>query len=184
MNRSNVIGAVVGAGAVLSIGAIASYQAFKGPTYAEVVQVDPVHQNVTTSEKVCKDVRVVHKAPVKDENRIAGSVIGGVLGGVLGHQIGRGGGNSLATVAGAAGGAYAGNKVQKGMQDRDRSTSTEERCHTVEKPHDTIVGYDVLYRLDGREVIIRMAQAPIGNRIPVEHGKLVLNTATAESQGR
>ena len=84
----------------------------------------------------------------------------------------------------AAGGAYAGNKVQKGMQDRDRSTSTEERCHTVEKPHDTIVGYDVLYRLDGREDIIRMAQAPIGNRIPVEHGKLVLNTATAESQGR
>src|ERR1035437_2303289 len=107
MNRSNVIGAVVGAGAVLSIGAIASYQVFKGPAYAEVVQVAPVHQNVTTSEKVCNDVRVVHKAPVKDQNRIAGMVVGGVLGGVVGHQIGRGGGNDLATVAGGGGGGHA-----------------------------------------------------------------------------
>ena len=184
MNKSNVIGAVVGAGAVLSIGAIASYQTFKEPTYAEVVQVGPVHHNVMTLEKVCNEVRVAHKAPVQDENRIAGTVMGGVLGGLLGNQIGGGVGNNLATVAGAAGGAYAGNRLQKGMQDKDTSTSTEQRCHTVEKPHDTIVGYDVRYRLDGREDTIRMEQPPTGNRIPVEHGKPVLSTAMAERQGR
>jgi len=40
-------------------------------------------------------------------------VAGGVLGGVLGHQIGGGTGKTVATVAGAAGGAYVGNKVEQ-----------------------------------------------------------------------
>ena len=43
----------------------------------------------------------------------AGAVAGGVLGGVLGHQIGSGRGNTVATIAGAAGGAYVGNKVEQ-----------------------------------------------------------------------
>ena len=42
-----------------------------------------------------------------------GMVAGGVLGGVLGHQIGSGRGNTVATIAGAAGGAYVGNEVEK-----------------------------------------------------------------------
>ena len=40
-------------------------------------------------------------------------VAGGVLGGVLGHQIGSGRGNTVATIAGAGVGAYAGNQVEK-----------------------------------------------------------------------
>jgi outer membrane lipoprotein SlyB len=36
-----------------------------------------------------------------------------VAGGVLGHQIGSGRGNTVATIAGAAGGAYAGNEIEK-----------------------------------------------------------------------
>ena len=42
-----------------------------------------------------------------------GMVAGGVLGGVLGHQIGSGRGNTVATIAGAGVGAYAGNQVEK-----------------------------------------------------------------------
>ncbi len=42
-----------------------------------------------------------------------GAVAGGVLGGVLGHQIGSGTGRTVATIAGAAGGAYVGNTVEK-----------------------------------------------------------------------
>jgi outer membrane lipoprotein SlyB len=48
----------------------------------------------------------------KDPNNIAGTVIGGIIGGLIGHQIGGGTGNTVATIAGAAGGAYAGNQVQ------------------------------------------------------------------------
>src|SRR6185369_2965226 len=44
----------------------------------------------------------------KDPNNIAGTVIGGIIG----HQIGGGTGNTVATIAGAAGGAYAGNQIQ------------------------------------------------------------------------
>lgn len=175
MNKSMLIGIAIGGAGALSLGAVASYQAFKGPEYADVLQVAAVHEKVKTPEEVCKQVQISHKAPVKDENRIAGTVIGGVLGGVLGHQVGGGTGKKVATVAGAAGGAYAGNQIQKNMQDKDTTTTTEERCKTVTKVHDEVVGYDVRYRLDGKEATVRMAQPPADNRIPVEHGKLVLN---------
>jgi outer membrane lipoprotein SlyB len=45
-----------------------------------------------------------------------GTVAGGVLGGVLGNQVGGGNGRTAMTVIGAAGGAYAGNKVEQNMK--------------------------------------------------------------------
>ena len=45
-----------------------------------------------------------------------GTVAGGVLGGVLGNQVGGGNGKTAMTVLGAAGGAYAGNAVEKNMK--------------------------------------------------------------------
>ncbi len=40
---------------------------------------------------------------------------GAVVGGLLGNQIGSGNGRTLATIAGAVGGAYAGNRVERNM---------------------------------------------------------------------
>ena len=48
-----------------------------------------------------------------DPNNIAGTVIGGVIGGLIGTQVGRGTTRSVATVAGAAGGAYVGNQFEQ-----------------------------------------------------------------------
>ena len=48
-----------------------------------------------------------------DPNNIAGTVIGGIVGGLIGHQIGGGTGKTVATIAGAAGGAYAGNQIEQ-----------------------------------------------------------------------
>ena len=42
-----------------------------------------------------------------------GIMAGALLGGILGHQIGAGNGRTLATVAGAGAGGYAGNEVEK-----------------------------------------------------------------------
>lgn len=42
-----------------------------------------------------------------------GMAIGGVVGGLLGNQVGHGSGRAAATVVGAAGGAYAGNAIEK-----------------------------------------------------------------------
>lgn len=46
----------------------------------------------------------------------AGAIVGAVVGGVLGNQVGKGDGKTAATVLGAAGGAYAGNEIQKRNQ--------------------------------------------------------------------
>ena len=45
-----------------------------------------------------------------------GVIAGAVVGGILGNQVGGGTGNTAATVLGAAGGAYAGNEIEKRNQ--------------------------------------------------------------------
>jgi len=68
---------------------------------------------------VCNDcgrvtaVRVIEK---EGDTGAAGMIAGGVIGGLLGNQIGRGRGRDVATVAGVAGGAYAGNKIEGNMK--------------------------------------------------------------------
>jgi outer membrane lipoprotein SlyB len=59
---------------------------------------------------VVKSVRQVEK---KGSGSGVGAVAGGVVGGVVGHQFGSGRGNTAMTIAGAAGGAYAGNEIEK-----------------------------------------------------------------------
>ena len=174
MNNSMLIGAVVGGAAVLSVGAVAGYKAMTGPSYAEVINVAEVKEVVHTPERECGEVAVTHKKAAEDQHRIAGTLIGGVLGGVLGHQVGGGNGKTLATVAGAAAGGYAGNQVQKNMQDKDTYTTNEERCKTVNVRQQKVVGYDVKYKLDGKEGMVRMDHRP-EDRIPVKDGQLVLN---------
>lgn len=44
-----------------------------------------------------------------------GIATGAVIGGLLGHQVGGGNGRTLATIAGAVGGGYLGNEVEKRM---------------------------------------------------------------------
>ncbi|MFL9924669.1 glycine zipper 2TM domain-containing protein [Herbaspirillum lusitanum] len=56
----------------------------------------------------------------KESNGVAGTVIGGVAGALVGNAVGGGTGRTVATVAGAAGGAYAGNQIQ-----RNNSAGTE-----------------------------------------------------------
>ena len=174
MNKSMLIGAVLGGAGALSVGAVGSYLAFnKAPQYAEVLSVEPVERASRTPEKECHDVQVTHRKPVTDENRIAGTVIGGVLGAVVGHQVGQGRGNAVATVAGAAAGGYAGNRVQKQMQDKDSYSTTEQRCTTTNRVSEKVIGYDVKYRLDGRVSTVRMDHDP-GERIPVRNGRLLV----------
>jgi outer membrane lipoprotein SlyB len=68
---------------------------------------------IAQSCKECGQVLSVRFVEEKGKGSGLGAVIGGVAGGVLGHQIGSGTGRTVATVAGAAGGAYVGNTVEK-----------------------------------------------------------------------
>jgi uncharacterized protein YcfJ len=166
-----VKGIVVGAVAVTALAAGGvGYKVMTKPVFAEVVAAKEVKETVKTPREECEDVAVQHQAPVKDEHRIAGTVAGGLLG----SAIGGGTGKKVATVAGAAAGGYAGNRVQKNLQEKDVQTTTERRCKTVYDTSVKHLGYDVTYRLDGRQDVVRMAFDP-GQQIPVKDGKLVLD---------
>jgi uncharacterized protein YcfJ len=174
MNKSLMTGLVIGTALAAGVGAVAGYKVMnKEPEYAQVLKVTPLTKTVRTPRQECHDVTVTQKAPVKDEHQVIGTVAGAVIGGVIGHQIGGGTGRDIATVAGAAGGGYAGNRVQKNLQDRDTTTSTQQKCQTVYDTSQKQVGYQVHYRLNDQEATVKMDHNP-GERIPVRDGHLVL----------
>lgn len=85
MNKSMLVGAVLGAVGVTAGGAVATYSLVnKGPEVAQVTDVQPIKQQVKTPREVCKDVAVTRQAPVKDQHQIAGTVVGALAGGLLG----------------------------------------------------------------------------------------------------
>ena len=82
--------------------------------------------------------------------------VGAVIGGLLGNQVGGGNGRTLATVAGAVGGGYAGNEVEK-------------RTHTA-------TSYQVHVRMDDGESRTFPQQGAegwrVGDRVRVVNGEL------------
>lgn len=176
MNKSMIIGTVLGVGIATAGGAIAGYQFLKEPSYAEVLSAVPVTKTTKIPREECYEETVVHKQPAKDTNRIAGKVIGAVVGGALGNQVGGGNGKKVATVAGAVAGGYAGDKVQSNMQEKNTYTTVEQRCKTVYDSREDITGYDVTYRFQDKESSLRLDYDP-GKRLPVENGQIVLNQA-------
>jgi uncharacterized protein YcfJ len=176
MNRSLVTGLVMGAVVAAGAGAVAGLKMVnsEGPQYAQVLKVTPLTKTIQTARQDCHDETVTHQAPVKDQHQIMGTVAGAVIGGVIGHQIGGGTGRDIATVAGAAGGGYAGNRVQKNLQDKDTYTTTEQKCATVYDKSQKRTGYEVRYRLGDQESSVKMDHNP-GDRIPVRNGKLMLD---------
>ncbi|HSB97650.1 MAG TPA: glycine zipper 2TM domain-containing protein [Spongiibacteraceae bacterium] len=173
MDKSLLTGIAVGVAVATAGGAIAGYKMMDKPQYAEVLNVKPIKETIRTPREECHDEQVTHQRPVKDQNRIAGTALGAVVGGLLGNQVGGGRGKTVATVAGAAAGGYAGNKTQEHMQEGDTYTTTEQRCRTVNDTSEKISGYEVRYRLKGKEDSVRMDHEP-GDKIPVKDGQLVL----------
>jgi uncharacterized protein YcfJ len=173
MDKSMIKGVVIGgiAMVVLGAGAVGGYQTLAKPKEAQVLSAKEVMTTVSTPREVCENVAVQRQAPVKDEHRIAGTVVGGLAGGLLGSTIGKGSGKTVATVAGAAAGGYAGNQVQKNMQKNDTVTTTERRCRTVNDKSQKLSGYDVTYRFDGQEATVRTSFKP-GATLPVKDGKV------------
>lgn len=85
-----------------------------------------------------------------------GAAAGAVLGGVLGHQVGGGNGRTLATIAGAVGGGFAGNAVEDNVK--------------------TKTSYEVLVRMEdgSRQRFVMDAQRwRSGDQVRVEGGDLI-----------
>lgn len=128
---------------------------------AQGVRSDPVRVALDVGSPVSAGggvgtVQSIVEAKQKGAATGLGAVIGGVLGGVLGHQVGGGRGRDVATVAGVAGGAYAGHEVEKNV----RGGSS----------WDTTVRFD-----DGSTRVIRTTTAPRwrnGERVSFANGVL------------
>ncbi|HJR15078.1 MAG TPA: glycine zipper 2TM domain-containing protein [Rhodanobacteraceae bacterium] len=151
------------------------------PQFAQIVAVQPITQSVTRSKprQVCRDEQVAVPETYKDKHQIGGAVVGGLVGALAGNQVGGGNGKKLATVGGAAAGAFAGHEIQKRHQENNAThMETRNVCHTVsDKTTATkTVGYDVTYTLNGQAGHIRMDHDPgVGNGLPVRHGVVVAN---------
>lgn len=72
----------------------------------------------TMAKNTCGDCGKIQKIETVTGHRskVGGAIIGGVAGAIIGNQVGGGDGKKVATVAGAAGGAYAGNKIAGNME--------------------------------------------------------------------
>lgn len=94
----------------------AEYDKAVATAKAQLKAATPVAQAKTTNGKLmcadCAKVLAVRVTEKEGEGSAAGMIAGGVAGAVLGHQVGSGVGKDLATIAGAAGGAYAGKKIE------------------------------------------------------------------------
>jgi uncharacterized protein YcfJ len=105
----------------------------------------------------CGTVTSTKSYKVKGQGSGVGAVTGGVLGGVLGHQIGGGRGKDVATVAGAAGGAYVGHQTERNIKARMK--------------------YQVVVKLESGESRTFTFNSPtsyrIGDKIKVDQGKLL-----------
>lgn len=112
-------------------------------------------QSVTTVQRQGQ----VNGVPVGNTTIGLGTVAGGLLGGLLGNQVGNGNGKTAATVIGAAGGAYAGNMVEKNMK--------------------KVTVYDVRIRMDDGTIrnMDISTDVPVGSKVIVEGKNLRLATA-------
>ena len=170
MEKPLLAGALLVAGAMASIGAVAGFVAASRPLYAEVVTVEPLTRPMSVRRQECRDPQASRGKA--DPQSLTGTVIGGMVGGVIGTPAIDGGGRTLAAVADAGDVATAGDRVQKAVQEK----GGEARCRFVNRTEQQVYAYDVRYRFDGRLGSVRMDHEP-GARIPVRDGKLELKSS-------
>lgn len=102
--------AVVGVSTLLFLGACAD---MNQPSQ-NISNSYPQTNGVYTQYGVVQSIDLVQ---LQRNNSVGiGAIAGAVVGGILGNQVGAGSGNTAATLLGAAGGAYAGNEIEKRNQ--------------------------------------------------------------------
>ena len=86
------------------------------PRQTRPAQTAPAPQYVQTAAPAVYQPQPQYQPPVQQSAAPTtgiGIATGAVIGGLLGNQIGGGNGRALATIAGAVGGGYVGNEVEK-----------------------------------------------------------------------
>lgn len=143
---------------------------FETISKAKVISVTPQYQTVTRTNRKCITETVTEVQPQaqeSDSGNVGGALIGGVLGGLAGHQVGKGKGNTAMTILGAAGGAYAGAKIQGNMAKEQASPKQIERCTDTPVSSQELNGYLVRYDYKGTQGQFLTGTRPATNFIDV-----------------
>lgn len=117
IDKTRTFGAAVATAAVLSLAACGTQP---GQPMPQGTTTQGSYPNTTSNNAsyarygVVQSIDLVHQQGTSGVG--AGAIVGAVVGGVLGNQVGKGDGRTAATVLGAAGGAFAGNEIQKRNQ--------------------------------------------------------------------
>jgi uncharacterized protein YcfJ len=122
---------------------------------AQVLRTEPVMDRVAVQSQVCDQA-----APARQQKGVGGAVLGGLAGAVVGSRFGKGHGRDALTVAGAVGGAIAGDQIQNG------SGAPQPACRPVTTYQDQITGYRVTFRYAGRDYTQVLPRDP-GPTVPV-----------------
>ncbi len=188
MKTAFLTGAIAGAAVITAGTAAAVYHGYQTAHSATVLSARPLTRTVRIPRQECHEEAVTHTKPVKDQDRLLGTGIGALVGGILGHQVGGGTGKTLATIAGAGAGGYAGNQIQRKVQQNDTYTTNERRCITAYDLKEEPAGFDVVYVYKGHQHHLHMNKDP-GDSLPVQDGKVVVASlkkslpATSDSSG-
>lgn len=115
MKTAPTFGSVIAVAAVLTLGACADMNTPGSRTaYPQSTSTGGAYSGYG----VAQSIELVRRdnAGIGGSGIGAGAIAGAVVGGILGNQVGGGSGKTAATVIGAAGGAYAGNELEKRNQ--------------------------------------------------------------------
>ena len=110
MNKSILVGTILGVAVATAGGVFAGYKYLQSDEQAKAEPVAALSYEPTTLEDCVQSVEP------RDEHRIAGTAIGAVVGGAVGHDVGD---SDVTTAAGAAAGAFAGHEIQKHLQEQN-----------------------------------------------------------------
>jgi outer membrane lipoprotein SlyB len=115
MKTIHTVGSVLGLAALLTLGGCDTMvPANTGASYPQTTNTGAVYGGYG----VVQSIEIVRQGNtgIGGSGIGAGAIVGAVVGGLVGNQVGGGTGKTAATVIGAAGGAYAGNELEKRNQ--------------------------------------------------------------------
>ena len=130
---------------------------------ARVISSTPIYQSINEPHRECWNETRDYETRSYRNNNTQGSIIGAIAGGLLGSAVGKGNGRVAAAAVGAATGAVVGGNWNNGDRYNNYPQQVE-RCRTTNHTRQVMNGYDVRYRVQGRE---------FNTHLPYDPGKWV-----------
>lgn len=112
----SLLGAAALTGVLPSAGSAGTNAAGTKATAAPATAHPSGAKTAAKSCATCGVIESIRAVEVKGDSSGIGAVAGGVAGGVVGNQFGHGGTKTLLTIGGAAGGAFAGDAIEKNLK--------------------------------------------------------------------